>query len=508
MTTAAGPAVPPYLRTDFLDARQGTASAWSERQRRLPKRGCKSNDRSVNFTHRIFRSILTAFFVCLLPFANAADAAKPNIVFILADDSGLGEFGCYGGTAIPTPNVDRLAAEGMRFTGAYSGSAVCAPTRCVIMTGQHPGHGLRRANQSKVGLLSLATGTVTTARLLHDAGYATGGFGKWGLGNEGTTGAAEKQGFDLFYGYYDQVHAHSYYPDDLTRNGLREKLPGNKDGKGTQYSHDLIEAETLQFIESGAKGGKPFFCYAAWTLPHGKYEIPSYAAFANQPWPEPVKIHAAMIARLDTGVGRIMAKLKELGIDRNTLVIFSSDNGAEGPGKVTFNATAGLRGFKRDLHEGGIRAPFIARWPGKVAAKATSDLLAGQLDLMATFAELAGVPPPRNDGVSMVPTLLGRPQTTKHESLYWEIYEGPAPFQQAVRFGKWKGYRTGTKAPLELYDLETDPAEAKDVAGQHAAEVKAIEAIMAREHVPSPNYDAPEEPGARKGGGKKKAAAK
>jgi arylsulfatase A-like enzyme len=439
--------------------------------------------------------------------ARAATTGKPNIVFILADDSGLGEFGCYGGKAIPTPNIDRLAQEGMRFTRAYSGSAVCAPTRCVLMTGLHPGHGLRRANQSKNGLLALEPGTVTAARMLQGAGYATGGFGKWGLGNEGTTGAAEKQGFDIFYGYYDQVHAHSYYPDDLTRNGVREKLPGNANGKGTQYSHDLIEAETLQFIEASAKGGKPFFCYAAWTLPHGKFEIPSHAQFADRSWPEPVKIHAAMIARLDTGVGRIMAKLRELGVDGNTLVLFSSDNGATGPGMKTFDATAGLRGSKRDLHEGGIRAPFIARWPGRIAAKTTSELVTSHVDFMATAAELAGVKAPRNDGISILPTLLGRPQTAQHAFLYWEIYEGPAPFQQAVRQGKWKGYRTGTKVPIELYDLENDPAESTNVATQHADVAQAIVAVMSREHVPSPNYDAPDEPPARKGGGKKKSKA-
>jgi len=437
---------------------------------------------------------------------HAANPARPNIIFILADDSGLGEYGCYGGTVLSTPQVDRLAAEGMRFTNAYSGSAVCAPTRCVLMTGLHPGHGLRRANQSKNGLLALEAGTITVARMLRDAGYATGGFGKWGLGNEGTTGAAEKQGFDLFYGYYDQVHAHSYFPDDLTRNGVREKLPGNTGGKGTQYSHDLIEAETLKFIEAGAKGGKPFFCYAAWTLPHGKFEIPDFSAFAGKPWPEAVKIHAAMIARIDTGVGRIMAKLRELGIDQNTLVIYSSDNGATGPGMQTFNATAGLRGSKRDLHEGGIRAPFLARWPGKIAAKSTSDLLTSHVDFMATAAELAGAKAPRTDGLSIVPTLLGRAPATARDALYWEIYEGPSPFQQAVRLGKWKGYRTGTKAPMELYNLEADPAEQNNLAAQHPAEVKAIDAIMAREHTPSPNYDTPEQPSTKKGGGKKKAA--
>lgn len=454
--------------------------------------------------------VLHVLFVAVLlagaPGAKAAGAAaKPNIVFILADDSGLGEYGCYGGQAIPTPNVDRLAKEGMRFTRAYSGSAVCAPTRNVVMTGQHPGHMLRRANQSKSGLLPLPADAVTVARMLREAGYATGGFGKWGLGNEGTTGAAEKQGFDVFYGYYDQVHAHSYFPEDLTRNGVREKLPGNADGQRGQYSHDLIERETLGFIERSAKAGRPFFCYAAWTLPHGKFEIPSHAAFADKPWPEPVKIHAAMIARLDEGVGRIMSKLRELGIDENTLVMFSSDNGATGPGKDTFNATAGLRGEKRHLYEGGIRMPLIARWPRRISAGTTNDVLTGHVDFMATAAELAGARAPASDGISILPTLLGRPQAAKHEWLYWEIYEGPAPFQQAVRLGAWKGYRTGTKAPLELYNLERDPAEAKNIAAEHPDQVRAIEAIMAREHVPSPHYDAPEQASMRKGGKKKKA---
>lgn len=459
---------------------------------------------------RFSRAFLIPSFLALLAaqpnHVHAATSAKPNIVFILADDSGIGEWGCYGGRVIPTPNVDRIAREGMKFTNGYSGSAVCAPTRNVLMTGQHPGHMLRRANQSKFGLLALPAETVTVPEMLREAGYATGGFGKWGLGNEGTTGAAEKQGFDIFYGYYDQVHAHSYFPADLTRNGVREPLPGNAGGKKGQYSHDLIETETLKFIETQARGGKPFFCYAAWTLPHGNFEIPSHAAFADRPWPTNIKIHAAMIARLDESVGKLMAKLREVGVDQNTIVFFSSDNGAAGPGLQTFNATAGLRGQKRHLYEGGIRAPYLVRWPGKIAPGTTSDLLTSHVDFMNTAAELAGGKPPRNDGLSILPTLVGRPQSTKHEWLYWEIYEGPAPFQQAVRMGPWKGYRTALKAPLELYRLDQDPAEARNIAAQHPEQVKAIEAIMAREHVPSPNYDAPEKPGTKKGGGKKKGA--
>ncbi|MBA4148042.1 MAG: arylsulfatase [Verrucomicrobia bacterium] len=434
--------------------------------------------------------LLAACILSALVHQAHSAPAKPNIIFILADDSGLGEFGCYGGKVIPTPNIDSLAAEGMRFDRAYSGSAVCAPTRCVLMTGLHPGHAHRRANQMKGGIVPLPPEEVTVAEVLKKAGYATGGFGKWGLGNPGTIGVPEKQGFDLWYGYYDQKHAHSYFPSHLVRNSEDLPLPGNADNKRQQYAHDLIEAETLKFIESNKD--QPFFCYAAWTLPHGKFEIPSHAAFADRSWPEPVKIHAAMISRMDDSVGRVLAKLKELGIDKNTLVIFSSDNGADGPGVKTFNATAGLRGIKRHLHEGGIRAPFIARWPGQIKSGTTSDLLTGHVDILATAADLAGVPAPKSDGISIVPTLLGRDQKVRHDFLYWEIYEGPTPFQQAVRMGDWKGYRCGTKDPLEVYNLKADAGETKNVAAANPKVVKNIEAIMTREHSPSPYYATPE----------------
>ncbi len=418
--------------------------------------------------------------------AKGSDATKPNIIFILADDAGLGAFGCYGGKEVPTPNIDRLAAEGMQFNRAYSGSAVCAPTRSVLMTGLHTGHAQRRANFMKGGIVGMAPEELTVAEILKKQGYATGGFGKWGLGDPGTQGVPEKQGFDVWYGYYNQTHAHSYFSPHLIRNSEKVLLPGNADGKRDDYTHDLIETETLKFIEANKKG--PFFCYAAWTLPHPKFEIPSYAAFADKPWPEPVKIQAAMVARLDESVGRVIAKLKALGIDKNTLVIFSSDNGADGPGTKTFNSTAGLRGIKRHLYEGGIRTPFIARWPGTIKPGSRNDSLIGQVDFLATAADLAGGSVSRTDGISIAPSLLGREQLP-HEHLYWEIYEGPAPFQQAVRLGDWKGYRLGTKEPLELYNLKSDPAEEKNVAAGNPAMVKKIEAIMVREHSPSPYYD-------------------
>ncbi|MDQ3621879.1 MAG: arylsulfatase [Verrucomicrobiota bacterium] len=430
----------------------------------------------------------------LSAFPGVAQTARPNIIFILADDLGLGDVGCYGNKVVQTPHIDRLAAEGMQFLRAYSGSAVCAPSRSVLMTGKHSGHCNRRANQSKNGLIPMAPGEVTVAEALKQAGYATGGFGKWGLGNPGTTGVPEKQGFDLWFGYYDQVHAHSYFPAYLVRNSERVPLPGNEGGKTGQYSHELIVGETLNFIE--ANQARPFLVYAAWTLPHGKHEIPSDAPYSDRPWPQPVKNHAAMITRLDADIGRLLQKLKELGLEERTLILFSSDNGADGPGVQTFNGTAGLRGRKRHLYEGGIRAPFIARWSGKIQPGTKSELLTSQVDFLATAADLAGAATPdETDGISISPTLLGQPQTAKHDHLYWEIYEGPVPFQQAVRLGDCKGYRTALKGPLELYDLRKDPAEGANVAAQHPEIVEKITSLMAAEHVRSEHWDPVDLPG-------------
>ena len=425
----------------------------------------------------------------LAPLAAAYANDKPNIIFILADDAGVGDVSAYGCQYGATPNIDRLAAEGMKFTRAYSGSAVCAPSRCVLMTGQHTGHALRRANQSKVGLLALPAGQMTVARLLHDAGYATGGFGKWGLGNPDTTGVAEKQGFDVFFGYYDQKHAHDYYTDHLIRNSV--DVPYRQSGKQTweDYSHTRIANETIEFIERNKD--RPFFCYAAWTPPHGDFVIPENPTFSQQTWPEEVRNYAAMVALVDQDVGRVMQKLKDLGIDDKTLVIFGSDNGANLEFVEPLGSTGGLRGHKRMLYEGGIRTPFIARWPGTIKPGTTSDLLTSFVDFLPTAADLCGVPaPPGLDGRSIAPALLGKDPQVPRESLYFEIYE--PFFQQAVRVGDWKGYRLGTKAPLELYDLKADPAEKQDIAAAHPDIVCQIEAIMTAEHTPSPHYDAPE----------------
>lgn len=447
---------------------------------------------------------LLTLSLAILISALSASAQPPNIIFIMADDAGIGDYACYHKTEVLTPAADRLAAEGMRFTNAYSGSAVCGPTRCVVMTGLHPGHCLRRANQSKHGLLATAPDTPTVASILKKAGYATGGFGKWGLGNPGTTGVPEKQGFDLWYGYYDQVHAHDYYPEFLIRNSKQEQIPGNQGGKQESYTVDLIEAESLKFIDDHKDG--PFFLYAAWTPPHGKYVIPAadsaYQHYKDKPWSQVDKNYAAMVTKLDNGVTKILAKLKEHGIDDNTIVFYTSDNGANAQFIKQLSSTGGLRGNKRLLYEGGIRAPFLARWPGKIAPGSTSDLFTTHMDLMATSAALANTKPAANtDGISIVPTLLGKDQNITHKHLYFEIYE--PRFQQSVRLGDWKGYRLGTKAPMELYNLADDPAEAKNLSGTHPDVVKQLSAIMNAEHTPSPHYDAPEQPKPRKGRRKK-----
>ena len=273
-------------------------------------------------------------------------------------------------------------------------------------------------------------------------------------------------------------------------------VPG-KPGKGNAYSPDMIVDQTLKFIEDNKT--HPFFCYAAWTLPHGQFVSPDASAFADRPWTQPVKNQAAMIARLDADVGRVVTKLRELGLADNTVVIFTSDNGAEGPGRTVWNGTAGLRGFKRHLYEGGIRAPFIVHWPGTVTTGRESDLLTSHVDVLATACELASRPAPHDtDGISLVPTLLGRKQSARHDWLYWEIYEGPHPFQQAVRMNHWKGYRTALHGPLELYDLRSDPKEQSNIAAKHPNVVMQIEGIMTQQHVPNPNWKPTEKPADKK----------
>jgi arylsulfatase len=464
-----------------------------------------------------------ALFCPILILAQGTEnrQGKPNIIFVLADDLGWGDLGSYGQTKIKTPNIDRLAAEGLRFGQFYSGSPVCAPSRGVLMTGKHGGHAYIRDNKEvqPEGQWPLPASEVTIAELLKSQGYSTGAFGKWGLGFVGTEGDPNKQGFDLFYGYNCQREAHNFYPDHLWRNDRRVNLEGNQRGlTGKQYSHDLIEAEALKFIRDNKN--KPFFLYAPFTIPHlalqvpedslaeyvGKWDDPPYDGGKGYlPHPTPRAAYAAMITRMDRSVGRMMALLKELGLDDNTLVIFASDNGGAfgevtkdfdflpgrmgGTDYVFFGSTGKFRAFKGSVYEGGIRVPFIARWPGKIKAGSVSELPAVFYDVLPTFCELAGGKPPRTDGVSLVPTLLGRGRQVRHEFLFWDFngYGG----QQAVRLGDWKGLRRNLSrgnTKIELYNLATDIGEQHDMAAQHPEIVRRIAEIMRREHTPSETF--------------------
>ncbi len=448
------------------------------------------------FLPRITTLVLTAVTafgsICSVKEAVSAERERrPNIIFILADDQGYGNVGCYGSKAIQTPNIDRLAEEGLRFTDCYSGSAVCAPTRCVLMTGLHTGHCRRRDNAAKGSsrkfedrkLVPLAPDDLTIATVLKRAGYVTGGFGKWGLGNPGTTGTPDKHGFDHFFGYLDQVHAHDYYPKFLVRNGEEVELPGNgKQGRKT-YSHTVIAEAALDFIRTHRE--RPFFLYLPYTLPHGKYVVPSDEPYSDRPWSQEVKNYAAMNTLLDRSVGDVMQLLKELDLDEKTIVFYTSDNGPNPDFLADLDSNGPFDGIKRSLREGGIRCPMIVRWPGRVPAGKESDYVWSHKDFFATACELAGIDPPSGlDSVSVLPTLRGERQTPQPH-LYWEFY---SPIQQAVRLGHWKGIRRGSAAPVALFDLRTDPGESHDVAAENPQVVQQIEAIMAAEHVESPDW--------------------
>ena len=416
---------------------------------------------------------------------------KPNIVFIMADDLGYGDLGCYGQQQIRTPHIDQMASDGMRFTQFYAGSTVCAPSRCVLMTGLHLGHCYIRGNAR----FSLRPDDFTVAELLKQNGYRTGMCGKWGLAQEDTSGVPTRQGFDFFFGYLDQVHAHNYYPSFLIRNGERVELSNvipneGKAGQGVaterrEYSHDLIVREALAFIDRNKDD--PFFLYVPFTLPHANnearnkgMEVPDHGIYRNRDWPEPQKGLAAMIGRLDRDVGAILNQLKEHGIDDRTIVFFTSDNGPHSEGgndSTFFNSNGPVRGMKRDLYDGGIRVPMIARWPGKVRPGSTTGHISAFWDFLPTACQVSGVDPPEGiDGISYLPTLLGRDDQKKHDYLYWEYSN-----QRAVRMGPWKALRSG-QGKVQLFNLTSDLGESTDVAAKHPAVVRRIEAIMATAH--------------------------
>ena len=415
--------------------------------------------------------------------------ARPNIVYILADDLGYAEVGCYGQKKIRTPNIDKLATEGMKFAQHYSGNPVCAPSRCTLMTGLHTGHAQIRGNKQiggkegwKLGSTiggqwPLKEGTVTVAKILKDAGYTTGAFGKWGLGRAGTTGDPNKQGFDRFYGYICQRQAHTFYPNHLWSDGQIQWIKENEGSKEEIYSHDLIAEEALKFVR--ANKDRPFFLYVPFTIPHVALQVPedSLAEYKGK-WPDPPydgkkgyiphesprACYAGMVTRMDKDVGRIMSLLEDLDLADNTLVIFTSDNGptyAGGADSEFFESAGPLRGLKGSVYEGGIRVPFIARWPGKIEPGSETDHPSAFWYFLPTACEIIGAKPPADiDGISYLPTLLGNSRKQKrHEVMYWELRR-----QQGVRMGDWKAVRTRPGNKVELYNLANDIGEQNDLA--------------------------------------------
>lgn len=469
--------------------------------------------------------IVTVISIILFSSCNSANTGKkegvvkPNIIYILADDLGYGDLSSYGQKKIETPHIDALAASGMKFTQHYSGSTVCAPSRSSLMTGQHTGHTPIRGNKElkgQDGQTPMPASSITIAEVLKNAGYTTGAFGKWGLGYIGSEGDALNQGFDTFYGYNCQRRAHRYYPDFIWNDTEKVVLEGNDWTNTVTYAPDKIQEATLNFIEENK--GKPFFAYVPFVLPHaelispkdsilqkyiGKYnEVPYTTPYASDYGPNIIKqkyctqampfaAFASMVDRMDVYVGQIMAKVEELGIADNTIIMFTSDNGPHNAGGANpeyFNSAGGLKGIKRDLYEGGIRAPFIVSWPGKIKSRSVSKHVSAFWDVMPTIADLVGLETPvQSDGVSFLPTLLNQNNQKEHKYLYWEFNHKGG--RQAVRMGKWKGVLYNAlkdkAAKIELYDLDSDITESNDVANNHPDVVLKIEGIMKKAHADS-----------------------
>lgn len=425
---------------------------------------------------------------------SAIAADRPNLIWIMADDLGYGELGCYGQRKITTPNLDRMAQEGLRFTHFYAGATVCAPSRSVLMTGQHHGHTRVRGNAGQANPVAqaLREDDITVAGVLQQAGYRTALIGKWGLGDTGAaaTGLPRRQGFDEFFGYLNQHHAHNHYPDYLWRNEERVSLPNKVTAVGehgggyatdaVQFADDLFADAAIKFVDENKS--RPFFLYWSMVIPHANNErtrvlkngaqVPDLGEYTQSDWPDPDKGHAAMISRLDGYVGRMLTELRRQGLAEKTLVIFTSDNGPHNESNHNlsrFQPSGPFSGIKRSLTDGGIRVPFIAWWPGQVTGGTVSDHVGYFGDWMATASELAGAKtPPDRDSISLVPTLVGKSASqAQHEFLYWEFHEGG--FKQAALYqGRWKGIRSGSpNAPVQLYDQVADPSEKTNVADQH-----------------------------------------
>ena len=464
---------------------------------------------------------LTIILFLLLGFACTTpetEDPKPNIIYILTDDLGYGDLSCYGQHMFDTPNIDRLAAQGMLFTQHYSGATVCAPSRSALMTGLHTGHTPIRGNKEvrPEGQYPLADSVRTLPELLRSAGYRTGAFGKWGLGPPDSQGAPNNQGFDRFFGYNCQRLAHNYYPRHLWSDQSRIQLPGNSGKSKGSYAPDLIQEQVISFIESDSAG--PFFLYYASVIPHaelvapesymekyrGKFEPeksyqgydegPDYREGPYESQSESHTAFAAMISYMDDCVGEIMDKLEELGIAENTLVIFTSDNGPHLEGGADpdyFDSNGIFRGYKRDLYEGGIRVPMIACWPAKITAGSSTDHISAFWDVMPTLADLTGITLSKDiDGISFAPTLLGSGPQPQHDYLYWEFHEKNG--RRAVRQGDWKlvQYQVGLpdETTTELFNLKEDPSETMDLAGDQPEIFETLQQLMIGARTSSPVF--------------------
>lgn len=450
----------------------------------------------MNLNHTAMLVVTIAFLPAYNATADADESRKPNFIFVLSDDIAQGDLGIYGQKLIQTPRLDQMAREGTLFHQAYCGTSVCAPSRSSFFTGLHTGHCPVRGNYEvpPEGQLPLPEKTVTIAEVAKSAGYATSTFGKWGMGFFTSTGSPQKQGVDHFFGYNCQRHAHSYFPTYLWSDDTPVILPGN-DGRtvGKTYAQNLIQKDMIGWVRK--QGDHPFFMFYAITLPHGRHEIDDYGIYKDKPWTQKQKAYAAQVTRIDTDMGELVDTLKEMNIDKHTLIVFAGDNGSSFDPKSEigklFDQTMGgkLRGFKRGMYEGALRQASFARWPGTVPAGRETDEPWAFWDLMPTFVELSGAKPPagyETDGHSLVEFLKGG-KAPERDYFYWELHEGGGA-KQATRFGDWKAVRLNPTKPVEIYNLKTDTKESTNLAEQRSDLVERAETIFKEAHRPDPNW--------------------
>ena len=453
---------------------------------------------------RIIIILAITLFYSIFAEARKNDQVQPNIIWIMADDMGYGDAGCYGQKLIKTPNIDTLSTEGMRFTNAYAGSTVCAPSRSVLMTGKHAGHTRVRGNFGiRGGVVGLGGGKgrvplrakdLTVAEILKTQGYTTGLVGKWGLGEPKSSGAPNKKGFDFFFGFYNQRRAHNHYPDFLWLNEERFDLPGNS-GRDhqSQYAQDLFSSYAMNFIRQSKD--VPFFLYISFTVPHSKFQAPNLGEYDQKNWTDEQKFYAAMISRMDSQIGDIVGLVDSLGKKSNTVIFFCSDNGAANRYEGRFDSSGALRGRKREMYEGGIRTPMIVRWPGKIKAHSVDHTPWYFADFLPTVAHLAGGRIPDDiDGMDISEILLGKATSSSRKIinnrfLYWEFYE--RGFQQAVRWKNWKAVKLKWNEPIELYDLSRDISESRNIAAIHPEVVAQFEFYLKNCRIPSEEFPSP-----------------